>query len=400
MPDVIVIGGGPAGATISRILAENDVDVLLFEKKKIVGLPVRCGELLPHPSEMRRLLPKVKDAEKLIEPPKNTISNVTDYAELIDPMGNKLKARFKSNIIFRDKYDQALIKRAMDAGVIVKFSCPVISVSVNGNIRVKDMGTIKQVKAPVIVGADGPRSLLAAGLRNRNYEFTACFVSIMDNVSVDETAVQMYYGKEYSPGAYAWIIPKGNRMANVGLGIRKRFSSGAKLRDYFQKFVEEHPIASKKLDGGHIINSSSKLVPIDGPFSEVVTKRENMLCIGDAGGFVMPHIGAGIPNALLTGRIGAEAILSYLRGEGKISDFERMWRKEIGTSLKNSLRIRKFTDSLFLNELISSFFQRRRQQYFDHLIRCEFPLSLRLFNFYLNLRNKGKKFVQKCIKTK
>jgi flavin-dependent dehydrogenase len=39
--DVIVIGGGPAGATISRILAENDVDVLLFEKRKVIGVPVR-----------------------------------------------------------------------------------------------------------------------------------------------------------------------------------------------------------------------------------------------------------------------------------------------------------------------------------------------------------------------
>ncbi|WP_287586316.1 geranylgeranyl reductase family protein [Candidatus Borrarchaeum sp.] len=388
--DVIVIGGGPAGATISRILAEKDVEVQLFEKKKTIGLPVRCGELLPHPSEMRRLFPKAKDAEKLIEPPQNTLANITEYTELIDSMGNKIKSRFKSNIVFRDKYDQALVERAMDAGAIIKCDSPVISVSGNGSVHVKHMGTIKQVKARVIVGADGPRSILTEGVRRKNYEFAICFTTIMDNVNVDADTVQMYFGKEYAPGAYAWIIPKGDHIANVGLGIRKRFTNNLKIKKYFRKFVKEHPTASNLLDRGRIISSSSKLVPIEGPFSDTATRRGNMICIGDAGGFVMPHVGAGIPSALLTGRIGAEAILKHLRGESELSNFERLWRKEIGNRMKNSLRIRKFTDSLLLNGSISSFFNERAQQYFDHLIRCEFPVSLRLFNFYLNLKNKVK----------
>ena len=388
--DVIVIGGGPAGATVSRILAENGVDVQLFEKKKTIGLPVRCGELLPHPSEMHRLFPKVKDAEELIEPPKHALANITENTELIDPMGNKIKSRFKSNIIFRDKYDQALIQRASDAGADIKCGSPVISVSGNGSVHFNDMGTIRQVKAQVIVGADGPRSILTEGVRRENYEFALCFTTIMENVNVDENSVQMYFGKEYSPGAYAWIIPKGDQTANVGLGIRKRFTNNLKIKKYYRKFVEEHPTASNLLDGGRIISSSSKLVPIEGPFSDAATRRGNMICIGDAGGFVMPHVGAGIPSALLTGRIGAEAILEHLRGESELSNFERLWRKEIGNRMKNSLRIRKFTDSLLLNGSISSFFNERAQQYFDHLIRCEFPISLRLFNFYLNLKNKVK----------
>jgi geranylgeranyl reductase family protein len=339
---------------------------------------------------MRHLFPNVKDAEELIEPPKNTLANTTEYTELIDPMGNKIRSRFKSNIIFRDKYDQALVKRATDAGVDVKCGSPVISVPGNGSVHVNDTGTIRQIKARVIVGADGPRSILTEGVRRENYEFAICFTTIMENINIDENSVQMYFGKEYSPGAYAWIIPKGDQTANVGLGIRKRFTDNLKIKKYFQKFVEEHPTAARLLDGGRIISSSSKLVPIEGPFSDVATKRGNMVCIGDAGGFVMPHVGAGIPSALLTGRIGAEAILKHLQGEGSLSDFERMWRKEIGNRMKNSLRIRKFTDSLLLNGSISSFFSERAQQYFDHLIRCEFPLSLRLFHFYLNLRSKVK----------
>ncbi|MFX1521402.1 MAG: geranylgeranyl reductase family protein [Promethearchaeota archaeon] len=388
--DVIVIGGGPAGATVSRILAENDVEVQLFEKKKTIGLPVRCGELLPHPSEMRRLFPKANDAEELIEPPQNTLANITEYTELIDSIGNKIKSRFKSNIVFRDKYDQALIERAMDAGAIIKCGSPVISVSGNGSIHVNNKGTIKQYKARVIVGADGPRSILNEGGRNENYEFAICFTTIMENVNVDKNSVQMYFGKEYSPGAYAWIIPKGDSTANVGLGIRKRFTDNLKIKKYFQKFIKEHPTASALLDGGRIISSSSKLVPIEGPFSNVATKRRNMICIGDAGGFVMPHVGAGIPSALITGRIGAEAILNHLQGEGSLSDFERMWRKEIGNRMKNSIRIRKFTDSLLLNGSVTSFFNKRTQQYFDHLIRCEFPVALRFFNLYLNLKNMAK----------
>jgi len=278
----------------------------------------------------------------------------------------------------------------MDAGATIKYNSPVISVSGNGSVHVSDMGTSTQFKTRVIVGADGPRSILTEGVRRKNYEFAICFTTIMENVNVDENSVQMYFGKEYSPGAYAWIIPKGDQTANVGLGIRKRFTDNFKIKKYFKKFTEEHPTASRLLDGGRIISSSSKLVPIEGPFSNAATKRRNIICIGDAGGFVMPHIGAGIPSALLTGRIGAEAILKHLQGEGSLSDFERMWRKEIGNRMKNSLRIRKFTDSLLLNGSVSSFFNKSAQQYFDHLIRCEFPLALRLFNLYLNLKNMAK----------
>jgi digeranylgeranylglycerophospholipid reductase len=165
----------------------------------------------------------------------------------------------------------------------------------------------------------------------------------MGGVDIDADLTEVYFGKEYAPGGYAWIIPKGEGMANVGLGIRTSFSErGVSLKDYIERFISKHPIASKKFQKGVILSRTGGLVPVGGPIEK--TYSENAIVVGDAAGQVMATNGGGIPPAVICGDIGGEAIAQKLRGENDLSFYEKEWKSEVGKELDTGVKIRKIVD--------------------------------------------------------
>ena len=67
--DVLVVGSGPAGSVAARYAAEKGVSVLFLERRPQVGVPVRCGELIPSLAEIRGMFPKLTDGETLFGTP-------------------------------------------------------------------------------------------------------------------------------------------------------------------------------------------------------------------------------------------------------------------------------------------------------------------------------------------
>ena len=66
--DAIVIGGGPAGSTTARYIAEGGKKVLVLDGRDSIGSPLQCGELVPTNDEMRRLCPDVPDIDVSCRP--------------------------------------------------------------------------------------------------------------------------------------------------------------------------------------------------------------------------------------------------------------------------------------------------------------------------------------------
>ena len=83
--DVIVIGGGPAGSTVARYVAEGGKDVLVIDGRESIGSPLQCGELVPSNDEMRRLCTDVPDIDDLLQTPDTAISLRTSEMHLVPP---------------------------------------------------------------------------------------------------------------------------------------------------------------------------------------------------------------------------------------------------------------------------------------------------------------------------
>ena len=83
--DVVVIGGGPAGSTVARYAAEGGAKVLVIDRRKTIGTPLQCGELVPTNSELKRLCPDTPDIEELFCIPEEAISKRTNAIGLVTP---------------------------------------------------------------------------------------------------------------------------------------------------------------------------------------------------------------------------------------------------------------------------------------------------------------------------
>ena len=114
--DVIVIGGGPAGSTTARYLAQAAVDVLVIDGRDPIGTPLQCGELVPSNAEMKRLCPDVPEMDDLFRTPDSAIAQRLQEMHLVTPSGKRLKFPFEGNVLDRVAHDEALVQRAEQAG--------------------------------------------------------------------------------------------------------------------------------------------------------------------------------------------------------------------------------------------------------------------------------------------
>ena len=114
--DAIVIGGGPAGSTTARYIAEGGADVLVIDGRDPIGSPLQCGELVPTNNEMRRLCPDVPDLDDLLQTPEAAISKKILEMHLVPPSGKPLRYHFEGLVLNRVAHDEALVELAESAG--------------------------------------------------------------------------------------------------------------------------------------------------------------------------------------------------------------------------------------------------------------------------------------------
>ncbi len=317
---VIVIGGGPAGSTTARYLAEAGVDVLVIDGRDPIGAPLQCGELIPSNDEMRRLCPDVPDIDELIATPEEVISRRVDALHLVPPSGRPLRYGFEGVILDRVAHDQALVERAKKSGV--EFQVGQRVVTINDHEVVLRDGT--RYTAEILVGAGGHQDPLRCSLwAEKSLKIPVKFV-LMEGDFPD--VVELHFGS-MAPGGYAWVIPKAGG-ANIGLGIQKRFAKKGGLNRYAKEFIGRY--------SGHITFQGAGSLPMSGTISPFA--KEHCVLVGDAAGMVLPSNGAGITIAMIGGRIAGQVIAEHLEGGIPLAEYEVRWRKQMGRVMRNSRR--------------------------------------------------------------
>ncbi|MDD1667563.1 MAG: NAD(P)/FAD-dependent oxidoreductase [Methanomicrobiales archaeon] len=356
--DALVIGGGPGGAIAAGELAGAGHSVCLVEKRPAIGAPVRCAEGIG------------KDVLKeFIAPDDRWISAEINGARIVAPDGVSMTVEQQmagskvGYILDRKIFDRDLVWQAASRGAEVhvktRATGPIVEDGAVKGAVLETCGTTRKVKADVVIAADGVESKFArwCGVDSAVplRELMSCAQYILTDIDIDPGLTVFYLGNKVAPEGYAWVFPKGDRTANVGIGISGRRSrDGNRARDYLDRFVAAQFPGGKTIE--YIVGGVSVCRPLP------CTVADGLMVVGDAARLADPMTGGGIYNAMKTGRLAAgvasESISSGDCSSSALMAYDRAWRdSKLGKTLERNWRIKEYFITLSdekLNTIIHS----------------------------------------------
>ncbi len=316
--DAVIIGAGPAGSMAAYEIAAAGYSVIILEKHEKPGIPLACGEAVSRGS-----------LEKLIESQKEWICAEINRAIVIGPDGTRATAVYQNGgyILDRKKFDYYLAKRAVGAGGMLACDSIGLELQKDGGKFVsidvlKKGGERLRIEASIFIAADGVESKIArlAGIDNlvKVNIAEALLQYRLENISVDPEAIFFYVGNKIAPGGYLYIFPKSENSANVGLGIITETNRSKMLELLLNDFIKEN------FEGAYIADRACGLTPKY--MGEKMFRIDNLLIAGDAARALDSFSGAGIINAMTSGRYAGLAAVEYLKGNVKNEeDFDRLY---------------------------------------------------------------------------
>lgn len=282
---IAIIGGGPSGLYAAIRAGELGLSVVLFEKGKI-GYGIKCAEgfidtlgILGRPEA--GVLFKV---EKVI-----FVTGKEYHIHLLEDYGLWM--------IDRSTWQKELAKRAQQIGVTIKEDFPI------GKDQLLEMHNTYQY----IIDASGAPSVTSrinrfVPLYLRNATSFAQYVIEGDFNFLGKNTILAGYEPHYL--GYYWIFPKGQNVANVGVG---RFNMDKKSKGFRLKYELDRILKKKRLDKYRILRKVFGFSPSNGVDKLV---WGDILLVGDAATLSSPLHGAGIDMACISGRIAAETVAS------------------------------------------------------------------------------------------
>lgn len=376
--DIAVAGIGIAGSFALSCISD-ELEVLGIDKREKPGYPVECGEIVPTKREVKLLLPELQhDDYSIFDIPKRFESNRTRYFCFVLPNGKSFHVDFEMHVVRRDEMIQ---KVAEGSGKSLMLGRRVTSFS-NGILKL-DGGD--EVRSRVVIAADGANSRIAKDLGVWKYDVVPAKQYVMEGVECDEDTIYMYVGNKIAAGGYAWIIPKGDGVANVGVGFRKEFARpGDNIHRALDRFVREYPHSSPMLKDARILSKIGAVVPVDLPLERTVYGK--VMLVGDSASMVISHVGAGIPTSMIAGKIAGEVASWHCLNREPLERFEEEWRKKLLPAMRRSYFIKRVWDVIGeRDERINRVLSLASNRDMWKILRSQVPLKLRLSGFMLPL---------------
>jgi geranylgeranyl diphosphate/geranylgeranyl-bacteriochlorophyllide a reductase len=298
--DVVVVGGGPAGATAAYDLAKAGKRVALLDK---AGRIKPCGGAVP---------PKLLQE---FDVPAQVLVHTVTSANIISPKGRSVNMPVTGSyvgMVDRETFDPWLRKRAQAAGAVVfNAAFDRIERDATGiNLQAHtSTGQPLLLKARLVIGADGALSKLAQQEikgKHKSAVVMAYHEVVKSSASLSRHC-DVIYDSQYSDDFYAWVFPHGET-TSIGVGTARKNQS---LREVVAKLRSAIGASANET-----LRCEGAPIPLK-PLPRWDNGRDVVLA-GDAAGAVAPASGEGIYYAMLTGRLAADAALETLRtGEAK-----------------------------------------------------------------------------------
>lgn len=352
--DVLVIGAGPAGSSTAKHAALNGAEIILMDKKSEIGSPKRCAEGVSK-----------EGLKKLgIEPNSRWVTKELSGVRLISPNGtdvwmkeDQVKLPEAGYILERKVFDKFMAMDAARAGatIMIKTLARGMRKDYDGYIvSCESMGEDFEIKAKIVVGADGPESRvgrwggLKTAVKPKNMESGIQFEMVGLEME-DPDVIEFYFGS-VAPGGYAWIFPKGDDIANVGLGIVSTVTDKSAY-EHLVEFVKNCPATQNAQPVELNVGGD----PVGGMTKNLV--KDNLMIVGDAAGHVNPLTGGGIITALeagmYAGEVAAAAVKEDNYTEKRLKEYQEICKKEIGDSFDKYLKTKDYLLSLSDSDLDS-----------------------------------------------
>lgn len=325
--DVIVVGAGPVGSTFARDISKKGFKVLILEKKKQIGQPLQCAGILGN---------SIKEVNEL---PNNVIMNEVSGANIYSPNLNSLhvnKNETQAYIIDRIRYDEYLSNEAINANVDILFKHKVLNVdSKKGIVTFKNEGDINQLSADIIVGADGPSSVVAKCINSHSNHMKGVQYLIKLNDVIDTKNVNLYFNECLSPG-FKWAIPLDNyhmRFGSVGNYDYRTLTN--QLNKLLKIKNEYNPMILEKYSGKIPLFDSSKKI-----------YDNRVLLLGDAAAQTKPTTGGGLVLAFKSSKFAVDVVERNLEQNDNnvnLKNYYDLCKK----NYFNELRVQKMVSNVF-----------------------------------------------------
>jgi len=362
MYDAVIVGAGPAGTSAALYAHKLGLKCILLDKALFPRDKI-CGDALS--GKTVRILRELELLEGIENLEGSDINRITfggpshnKFDVHLNGDGDDYRHRTKGYVIPRLIFDNFLFENASRV-TDTRQGFTVTDLIYENNFLAGVKGVSKEGKkekffAPIILGCDGPNSIVARklGLYKMDMDNTAvairCYYEGIEGLT---DQIELHYVSEAKPG-YFWLFPAGEGKANIGIGLSK---NDAKKEDRTLKQIMDEIIESNYFRE-RFSNASALEKPKGWNLPMGSIKRKNhgsgYMLLGDAAGLVDPFTGEGIGNAMVSAKHAAY-IIKKAKDIGDYSmnilrEYDTLVWNELGGELKTSTKLQNLANYSFL----------------------------------------------------
>jgi geranylgeranyl reductase family protein len=344
--DVVIAGAGPAGTAAAIWLKRAGRDVIIcdkatFPRDKYCGDGLTTGAL--------RLL-----AELGLDPGRVPSWHRVDDVIIHSPSGRSVDLPMPDDagqyvvVARRIDLDNALVELTRGTGVAVREGCTVTGVTPAAD-RIVVATSTGDIHARYLIAADGMWSpvrkflgLTLEGYRGDSHAFRQYFRDVGPRAS---EALHVWFEPDIIPG-YFWSFPLAGNRANVGFGIRRSTHSTRSMADLWPDLLDRRHIRAV-LGADATPESPHRAWPIPARMDQLALTAPRTLFVGDAAAVTDPMTGEGIAQALLSGKLAAQALAA---GPEQPDLARRSYEQAARTELLPDFRLAQLLDHVLQSE--------------------------------------------------
>ncbi len=322
--DVVVIGGGPAGSTVSTVVADSGAGVELFERERFPRFHIGESMIPETYWTLNRIgmIPKLK-ASAFTK--KHSVQFFNANGKASAPFyfaDNKDHESSQTWQVVRSEFDQMMLENAREHGVRAHEGVRVLDVVFEGSsavgVRVRDEdGGEREVRSKIVVDASGQNGLLMNKLDLRVWDpvltmgaVWTYFEGAHRDPGRDEGATLVLQTSDKN--GWFWYLPLHNDIVSVGVvaGFEYLFKGRKDYEKTFGEELERCPVAKERATKGRRV--SGCFATKDFSYRSKRVAGDGWVLVGDAFGFLDPLYSSGIMLALKSGELAGDAIVEGL----------------------------------------------------------------------------------------